>query len=81
MQQEGVTDRQIEILRAIEVLTAKCGYPPSVRDLCEYVQMPSTGAMNKHLYTLVRKGLLSQDVATSRSIVITELGRQLVSAR
>lgn len=72
------TDREREILSAIDSATKAQGYPPSVRELCEMLGVASTNGMIEHLRTLQKKGLLEREIATARAIRITEEGYEAI---
>ena len=72
-----VTDRQLQILRIIRLSHEVRGFAPTIRELCMLASVRSTGAMNKHVYALERKGLIKREVATWRSPTLTKLGRRI----
>ena len=47
-----ITKKQSEILEYIKSQILNKGYPPSVRDICEAVQLKSTSSVHSHLETL-----------------------------
>ena len=54
MSTEKISDKQREILEFIKNEILNRGYPPSVRDICEAVQLKSTSSVHAHLETLER---------------------------
>jgi SOS-response transcriptional repressor LexA len=50
------------------------GYAPSTLELKDLLHVSSTNGVLEHLKKLERKGLLKRDVATARSIRLTDLG-------
>ena len=52
MSTEKISDKQREILEFIKNEILNRGYPPSVRDICEAVQLKSTSSVHAHLETL-----------------------------
>ena len=44
MAQGRITDKQKEILEFIKACILKKGYPPTVREICEKVQLKSTSS-------------------------------------
>ena len=52
MAQGRITDKQKEILEFIKACILKKGYPPTVREICEKVQLKSTSSVHSHLEQL-----------------------------
>ena len=46
MAQGRITDKQKEILEFIKACILKKGYPPTVREICEKVQLKSTSSVH-----------------------------------
>ncbi|MBO6298815.1 MAG: transcriptional repressor LexA, partial [Lachnospiraceae bacterium] len=67
-----------EILDYIKEETIKKGYPPTVRDICEAVNLKSTSSVHAHLSTLERNGLIRRDPTKPRAIEIIDEGFQMV---
>ena len=67
-----ITDKQREILEYIkkEILTR--GYPPTVRDICEAVNLKSTSSVHSHLETLEKNGYIRRDPTKPRAIEIVD---------
>lgn len=73
--------RQEDILRFIhEQVTAK-GYPPTVREIGEAVNLSSTSTVHGHLSRLEKKGLLQRDPTKPRAIELTEAGLEKIGAQ
>ncbi len=66
------TQKQLEILSFIKDYTLKKGFPPSVREICEAVDLRSTSSVHAHLKSLERLGLISRDNLKSRTIEILD---------
>ena len=49
MAQGRITDKQKEILEFIKACILKKGYPPTVREICETVQVKATSSVHSHL--------------------------------
>lgn len=64
------------ILDTIESLTAKCGRPPSVRQLADEFGFAAPGPMHRHLLRLRREGLVTWDESRAR-----ETGRSMKVVR
>lgn len=65
-----ISKKQMEILDyIIEKVKAK-GYPPSVREICEAVQLKSTSTVHGHLTKLEEMGYIRRDLTKPRAIEI-----------
>lgn len=67
---EKLTDRQQDILDIIKKLTAKKGYPPTVREIGEAANLHSPATIHFHLMQLVKKGYISKEDGSNRTIEI-----------
>ncbi len=72
----GLTDRQLEVLRYIARQIEAHGYPPTIREIGEALDIRSTNGVNDHLKALERKGFLSRDRVKSRALIPTTAARQ-----
>ncbi len=72
MPQESITPKQQEILEYIKETIQKKGYPPSVREICEAVNLKSTSSVHAHLDTLEKKGYIRRDPTKPRTIEIVD---------
>ncbi len=70
--QQPLTDKQREILDFMKAEITKRGYPPSVREICEAVQLRSTSSVHAQLNTLERKGYIRRDPTKPRAIEILD---------
>jgi repressor LexA len=71
----GLTDRQLEVLRFIARQIDEAGYPPTIREIGEGLDIRSTNGVNDHLKALERKGYLTRDPAKSRALIPTSAAR------
>jgi repressor LexA len=71
MTDDGLTDRQREILDFIVAQQRLRGYPPSVREIGEAVGLTSPSTVHTHLATLQRRGFLRRDPTKPRAIEVT----------
>ena len=55
-----ISDKQKEILEFMKQEILNKGYPPTVRDICEAVQLKSTSSVHSHLETLEKNGLVTK---------------------
>lgn len=67
-----VKDKQLEIYEFLKLYTENKGYPPSVREICEAVNLKSTSTVHGHLKRLEKKGLIKRDPTKPRALEITE---------
>lgn len=75
---EDITDRQKEILTYIQKTTEERGYPPTIREIGEEMEIKSTNGVNDHLKALERKGFLTRGEQQSRSLVPTKRARMVL---
>jgi repressor LexA len=68
---DGLTDRQRDILDFIVAQQRDRGYPPSVREIGEAVGLTSPSTVHTHLATLQRRGFLRRDPTKPRAIEVT----------
>ena len=67
-----ITVKQQEILEFIKQEILKKGYPPTVREICEKVQLKSTSSVHSHLETLEKNGYIRRDPTKPRAIEIID---------
>ncbi|SER50543.1 transcriptional repressor LexA [Lachnobacterium bovis] len=67
-----ISVRQKQILDYIKSEITKKGYPPTVRNICEAVNLRSTSSVHAHLETLERNGYIKRDPAKPRAIEIID---------
>ena len=67
-----ITKKQEEILEFIKAQILAKGYPPSVRDICEAVNLRSTSSVHSHLATLEENGFIHRDPQKPRCIEIVD---------
>jgi repressor LexA len=75
---EELTERQREILAFIAKETEARGYPPTIREIGEHMDIRSTNGVNDHLKALERKGYLQRGEQQSRALVVTRRARVLL---
>jgi repressor LexA len=64
----GLSLRQSKILQVIRDSVLERGYPPSMREIGEAVDLASTSSVSYQLSTLQRKGYLHRDVGRPRTM-------------
>ncbi len=67
-----ISKKQTEILEYIKSEIINKGYPPSVRDICEAVNLRSTSSVHAHLETLEKNGYIRRDPTKPRAIEIVD---------
>src|ERR1041384_3313553 len=65
---QGLTKRQEQTLDYIRQSIEQRGYPPTLREIGEYMGIRSTNGVNDHLRALERKGYLSREDMKSRAL-------------
>lgn len=75
---DEITDRQKEILTFIQRTTEERGFPPTIREIGEEMDIRSTNGVNDHLKALERKGYLTRGEQQSRSLVPTKRARLIL---
>jgi len=75
---DDITDRQKEILTFIQRTTEERGFPPTIREIGEEMDIRSTNGVNDHLKALERKGFLTRGEQQSRSLVPTKRARMIL---
>jgi repressor LexA len=78
---DGLTDRQLEVLRFIAREIEERGYPPTIREIGEALDIRSTNGVNDHLKALERKGFLTRDPVKSRALIPTGRAREALGGR
>lgn len=73
-----ITAKQQEILDYIKNEILKRGYPPTVREICETVNLKSTSSVHSHLETLEKNGYIRRDPTKPRAIEICDDSFQMV---
>ena len=68
-----VSDKQLEIYEFLKIYTENKGYPPSVREICEAVNLRSTSTVHGHLKRLEKKGLIRRDPTKPIALEIIEM--------
>ena len=67
-----ITEKQQEILDYIKQEILNKGYPPTVRELCDAVNLKSTSSIHSHLETLEKNGYIRRDPSKPRTIEIVD---------
>lgn len=69
---EDLSTKQMEILQYLKNEISRKGYPPSVREICQAVNLKSTSTVHGHLNKLEDKGYIRKDATKPRAIEILD---------
>ena len=67
-----ISKKQQEILNYIKEEILSRGYPPSVREICEAVNLKSTSSVHAHLESLEKNGYIRNDPTKPRAIEVMD---------
>lgn len=70
-------EKQKEVYKYILEFTESKGYPPSVREICDAVDLRSTSSVHNHLQNLEKQGLIRRDPTKPRALEIPELSSKV----
>ena len=73
-----ISKKQQEILDYMKNEILNRGFPPSVREICEAVNLKSTSSVHSHLETLEKNGYIRRDPTKPRAIEIIDDNFNLV---
>lgn len=77
----NLTEREHRMLDFLKDIISRKGYPPTVREIGEFIGVRSTSTVHKDLAALERKGFIVRDPAKPRAIEIVGFsGRSQASA-
>jgi len=68
----ALSKRQERILEFVGSYNEEHGYPPTIREIGDAVDISSTSVVNYHLNALEQKGYLERDASVSRGIRLTQ---------
>ena len=74
-----LTDLQARVLSFAHGFIAKNLYPPTVIEIQKGLQVSNPGTVHKVLISLQKKGYITKERGTARSIRITPLGEEVCS--
>src|SRR6185436_16182149 len=78
---QGLTKRQAQTLDYIRQSIEERGYPPTLREIGEYMGIRSTNGVNDHLRALERKGYLRREDMKSRALRVVDVNDRQAPAR
>lgn len=67
-----ISKKQQEILDYLKKEILSHGYPPTVREICEAVNLKSTSSVHSHLESLEKNGYIRRDPTKPRAIEIVD---------
>ncbi|MDO4399582.1 MAG: transcriptional repressor LexA [Coriobacteriia bacterium] len=71
-----LTKKQRVVLEAIAKAIDEKGYVPAVREICTAIGLSSPSTVQVHLNSLEERGFIHRDALKSRSITLTDKGRE-----
>ncbi len=75
-----LTERQQQMLDFIEHVVTTTGFPPSIRQIGEALDISSTNGVRAHLKALEKKGYIQRSLRTSRGIAMLDRFKNTVAA-
>jgi repressor LexA len=76
MPKNKLSERQAQIIECIETFTREKGFPPTIRQIGEAVNISSTSVVNYNLDKLEKAGLIKREEKTSRGVRLANRGHQ-----
>ena len=73
MSSEGLSDKQVQILKYIKDELTIRGYPPSIREICKAVDLSSTSSVHAHLNILEEKGYIKKGTNKRRALELIDV--------
>jgi repressor LexA len=73
--------KQLEVLAFIHERVNEKGYPPTVREIGQAVNLSSTSTVHGHLSRLEKKGFIQRDPTKPRAIELTPLGLETLGIK
>ena len=67
-----------KIIRFIIIYSEENGYPPTIRDIGERINVSSTSQVSYYLNKLKDKQLITKNGHTSRSLLVTQQGYEFI---
>jgi len=70
LNQNGLTDKEQRIYDFIIQEQERVGYPPSIREICDYIGLKSTSSAHEYIKSLEANGLIKRDKTKPRALEI-----------
>jgi len=75
---KGLTEKHIKVLEFMTSYQSEHGRPPSIREICQKVNISSTSVVNYYLDQLKKMGYLERDERVSRGLRLTEKVNEII---
>ena len=72
MEEKKATEKQLRVLAYVKDQIRKNGYAPSVREICQALDLRSTSTVHGYLQRLQKRGLIQKAALKPRTIRITD---------
>lgn len=72
MEDKKLTERERKVLDYIKSQIKAKGYPPTIRELCQSLDIKSTSTAHKDLDSLMRKGYIRKDPVKRRALEVLD---------
>ena len=66
----NIKEREQKILEYMKTQIRTKGYPPTVREICDNLEIKSTSTVHKDIESLVRQGFLIKDPSKPRALMV-----------
>ncbi len=80
MEDKKLTERERKVLDYIKSQIKAKGYPPTIRELCQSLDIKSTSTAHKDLDSLMRKGYIRKDPVKRRALEVLDKEAPAASA-
>ena len=70
LNQNGLRDKEQKIYDFIIQEQERVGYPPSIREICDYIGLKSTSSAHEYIKSLEANGLIKRDKTKPRALEI-----------
>lgn len=65
-------EREMQILAYMKEIIKTKGYPPTIREICEALEIKSTSTVHKDIENLVKEGHLKKDPSKPRALMVVD---------
>ncbi len=65
-------EREMQILAYMKEVIKTKGYPPTIREICEALEIKSTSTVHKDIENLVKEGHLKKDPSKPRALMVVD---------
>lgn len=74
---EQLTKKQERFLCFLHAFSKDFGFPPTFREMCEYMGWKGTNCASDYLKALERKGYIKRNPRKSRAIAFTDVAKNI----